>query len=266
MLPNGGGKIPAYSILFKSLIMSWLSVCAGITNAGAQISCGDLELVAGDPVQLDCYQVRVPVYFHYTGTVPIPSTFSACGIELKGAVTDAKLVDMVLESGFDYSAITGNGASFTITSPDEAEDPTVFHLDDAGPADPHFYLIFEVAPNSYFEFEIEYDANFAIGTALNECTTYSCMTAIDIPAPIEGVEVFSYGDLGSPKFVIYIDEGDTDYDAENNVMTVPVKIRNDGPGAVTSITLDRLDFAIDVADVFGNLEFDIPNGFYTFNF
>jgi hypothetical protein len=222
----------------------------GCFSMQAQAICDDLELRVGATEELDCYRVKVPVYFRYIGTGTPPAIFSACEIEVTGEVTGGIVKQCVAENGFSSGTVQ-TPTKFKVISP---ETSTAFSLS-ADNEDPHFYVVVDVEPDGDFDLSLEVNSfyfqdgtnNWCAGLAcgdMNERITYET-------DPLAGPQTATCTS-SNPELVFYIDEANISYDGQT--ATVPVKLKRvSGTG---SISVDRMDAIIDIEDVFGNLNVD----------
>ena len=74
------------------MCLMMLILTVSMSRLYAQSICDDLELHVGASIPLDCYRVKVPVYFNYIGAGTPPASFSACAIIVDGEITNGKVV------------------------------------------------------------------------------------------------------------------------------------------------------------------------------
>jgi|GEM_PF-1486351 len=214
----------------------------------SQVACDDLELRVGATEELDCYRVKIPVYFRYIGAGTPPASFSACEIEVTGEVTGGVVKQCVAENGFTSGTVQTT-TTFVVTSP---ELPATFSLS-ADNEDPHFYVVVDVEPDGDFDLGLEVNSfyfqdgtnNWCAGLAcgdMNERITYET-------DPLAGPQTTNCTS-SNPELEFFIDEANIAYDGQT--ATVPVKLKRvSGTG---SISVDRMDAVIDIDDVFNNLQ------------
>lgn len=235
----------------KCMYAMMLLTALSLGTVRSQVACDDLELRVGATEELDCYRVKIPVYFRYIGAGTPPASFSACEIEVTGEVTGGVVKQCVAENGFTSGTVQ-SPTKFKVISP---ELPATFSLS-ADNEDPHFYVVVEAEPDGDFDLSLEVNSfyfqdgtnNWCAGLAcgdMNERITYET-------DPLAGPQTTNCTS-SNPELEFFIDEANISYDDQTAIVPVKVKRLDESSD---DIYIDKLDFIIDVEDVYQNLGVD----------
>ncbi|MCB9298052.1 MAG: T9SS type A sorting domain-containing protein [Lewinellaceae bacterium] len=228
--------------------MALLMIAAASVPLMGQTPCdnADFRLRVGDIQPLDCFTVKVPVLLLANQNL---NPLTACDFDLSGTVSggNARIEDVIWDSGFDAFNITNNQTGFEIMGNHVSTGYSF------GPLQPPlFEVIVRVDPGEAFSFDFtDIDLNFGCTSLPNFQCDESHFTISPVGLPFEG-PIPASCTSESRNVEIFLEYPDPSTLSAATV-DIPLKIR-DGDNPNGSITLERLDFGISYEDVYGGLE------------
>ncbi|MCR9102164.1 MAG: hypothetical protein NXI25_19570, partial [bacterium] len=231
--------------LLLSAMMSYLP---------AQTVCDDVTVRVDPPTQVDCYTVKIPVYFGAGGN------FDACDMFVEGNVSGANSTIERVEHFSPFSSSSVNLSSFSIQ----------------GPASSSTYLGNVLAPPS-FEIYVTTDPGESFTLAFDEisfdldanCSGTPCMLDVEIASghadvtyvggsPLMSGPTSTDCDISASRDIdIFLDNSSPIAATPGELVEIPIKVRDNDNLTATVLELERLDLEIAYTDVYGGLGLDV---------
>ncbi|MCO6489645.1 MAG: T9SS type A sorting domain-containing protein, partial [Phaeodactylibacter sp.] len=195
---------------------------------------------------LDCFTVKVPVLLLANQNL---NPLTACDFDLSGTVSggNARIEDVIWDSGFDAFNITNNQTGFEIMGNHVSTGYSF------GPLQPPlFEVIVRVDPGEAFSFDFtDIDLNFGCTSLPNFQCDKSHFTISPVGLPFEGpVPATCTSESRDVKVFLEYPDPSTLSAATVEIL---LKIRDEDNMGGT-IVLERLDFGISYEDVYGGLD------------
>ena len=231
--------------LLLSAMMSYLP---------AQTVCDDVTVRVDPPTQVDCYTVKIPVYFGAGGN------FDACDMFVEGNVSGANSTIERVEHFSPFSSSSVNLSSFSIQGPSSSSTYLGNVL-----APPSFEIYVTTDPGESFTLEFD-EISFDLDA---NCSGTPCMLDVEITSghtdvtyvggsPLMSGPTSTNCDISASRDIdIFLDYSSPIAATPGELVEIPIKVRdNDNPTAAI-LELERLDLEIAYTDVYGGLNFDI---------
>jgi hypothetical protein len=220
----------------------------------AQTVCDDIMVRVSAPIQIDCYTVKIPVFFGGG------NNFDACDMFVEGNVTGANATIDRVEYHPSFSSSFVNLSSFSIEGPSSS---TTYLSNVSAP--PSFEIYVTTDPGESFTLEFD-EISFDLDA---NCSGTPCMLDVeiasghpdvsyDVNSPVMSGPTSVACDISASRDIdIFLDYSSPIAATPGELVEIPIKVRdNDNPTAAM-LKLERLDLEIAYTDVYGGLAFEI---------
>ncbi len=245
---------PALAVHQSRGMLVTLLLSAMMFSLQAQTVCDDIMVRVSAPIQIDCYTVKIPVFFGGG------NNFDACDMFVEGNVTGANATIDRVEYHPSFSSSFVNLSSFSIEGPSSS---TTYLSNVSAP--PIFEIYVTTDPGESFTLEFD-EISFDLDA---NCSGTPCMLDVeiasghpdvsyDINSPVMSGPTSAACDISASRDIdIFLDYSSPIAATPGELVEIPIKVRdNDNPTAAM-LKLERLDLEIAYTDVYGGLAFEI---------